>query len=417
MMLKELIRNSRRINKYFCHNYHLQVHRNYNFSYDRLKEYRGDTPTRLLNSAAGNAVAYNNFITLDNSLNPKPLNFNLIWLRDHCRCPECYNYSTNQKRCSILDIAQNASVKECTVENNILKIIWTDNHKSTFSLEWLSQFYNNTKKCECPVLWNKRIMKSLNIKSIDVKDFLYSDKGILELLTSVLRFGVGFIKNVLPTKEATEQVIQKISHTQRTFFGDMWEFTDSLDHEDTAYTRDALGAHTDNTYFSEAAGLQVFHCLHHDGEGGETLLVDGFYVAKHLKEKYPTSYQRLTSTFIESEFKEAEKHYLACGPILKLNSITGELEQVRFNMYDRAPLKTVAMENMQDFYEDFINLSKIICDPQNEWWFKLQPGTVLIFNNWRVLHGRAAYTGHRRIAGCYIGYSDWHSKARTLGLL
>ncbi|GLG96254.1 Epsilon-trimethyllysine 2-oxoglutarate dioxygenase [Gryllus bimaculatus] len=88
-----------------------------------------------------------------------------------------------------------------------------------------------------------------------------------------------------------------------------------------------------------------------------------------------------------------------------------------FNMYDRAPLKTVAMENMQDFYEDFINLSKIICDPQNEWWFKLQPGTVLIFNNWRVLHGRAAYTGHRRIAGCYIGYSDWHSKARTLGLL
>ncbi|GLG96256.1 Uncharacterized protein GBIM_03062 [Gryllus bimaculatus] len=204
-----------------------------------------------------NAVVYNNFITLDNSLNPKPLNFNLIWLRDHCRCPECYNYSTNQKRCSILDIARNASVKECTVENNILKIIWTDNHKSTFSLEWLTQFYNNTKKCECPVLWNKRIMKSLNIKSIDVKDFLYSDKGILELLTSILHFGVGFIKNVLPTKEATEQVIQKISHTQRTFFGDMWEFTDSLDHEDTAYTRDALGAHTDNTYFSEAAGQVI----------------------------------------------------------------------------------------------------------------------------------------------------------------
>lgn len=27
-----------------------------------------------------------------------------IWLRDHCRCPKCYNHATNQRRLAIRDI-------------------------------------------------------------------------------------------------------------------------------------------------------------------------------------------------------------------------------------------------------------------------------------------------------------------------
>jgi hypothetical protein len=54
--------------------------------------------------------------------------------------------------------------------------------------------------------------------------------------------------------DATEKVVQKIAHVQHTMFGGMWEFSDHLDHYDTAYTHQALGAHNDNTYFTEAAG-------------------------------------------------------------------------------------------------------------------------------------------------------------------
>jgi hypothetical protein len=52
------------------------------------------------------------------------------------------------------------------------------------------------------------------------------------------------------TVEATERVV----YVQHTMFGGMWEFSDHLVHYDTAYTHQALGAHNDNTYFTEAAG-------------------------------------------------------------------------------------------------------------------------------------------------------------------
>ncbi|XP_066999584.2 trimethyllysine dioxygenase, mitochondrial isoform X4 [Anabrus simplex] len=88
-----------------------------------------------------------------------------------------------------------------------------------------------------------------------------------------------------------------------------------------------------------------------------------------------------------------------------------------FNLFDRAPVKTLQADQVMQFYKDLQILANIIADPDGEWWFKLQPGTVVFINNWRILHGRAAYTGHRRMAGCYVGHADWISKARVLGLL
>lgn len=46
---------------------------------------------------------------------------------------------------------------------------------------------------------------------------------------------------------------------QHTFFGSMWEFgtaflNEDTVHEDTAYTKEALGPHNDSTYFTESVG-------------------------------------------------------------------------------------------------------------------------------------------------------------------
>lgn len=72
---------------------------------------------------------------------------------------------------------------------------------------------------------------------------------------------------------------------------------------------------------------------------------------------------------------------------------------------------------MRQFYTDLQLLSAEIESTANEWWFKLNPGTVVIFDNWRVLHGRAAYTGRRKITGCYVARTEFESVARTMGLI
>jgi hypothetical protein len=75
--------------------------------------------------------------------------------------------------------------------------------------------------------------------------------------------------------------------------------------------------------------LQVFHCLHHDGDGGETLLVDGFRAAYDLKQTHPGSFKRLSTLPIEAEYIEAGMHYVNIDTTLKLHPLTKKLQQIR----------------------------------------------------------------------------------------
>lgn len=197
----------------------------------------------------------------------------------------------------------------------------------------------------------------------------------------------------------------------------MWTFTDSKDHSDSAYSKEYLAPHTDNTYFNDAAGLQILHCIQHNGTGGENLLVDGFKVLKDLKENNLETFNRLSEISIPSEYIESDKHHKYCAPMIKRNPVTDNVEQIRFNLYDRAPLNTIEPEKLTQFYSDLRILTKEMYDVDNQWKFKLNPGTILIFDNWRVLHGRHKYTGKRVMTGCYVSRTEFMSVARTMKII
>lgn len=37
-----------------------------------------------------------------------------------------------------------------------------------------------------------------------------------------------------------------------------------------------------------------------------------------------------------------------------------------------------------------------------------------VIDNWRVMHGRSAFTGARRMCGAYVGADDWRSRRSAL---
>jgi len=80
-------------------------------------------------------------------------------------------------------------------------------------------------------------------------------------------------------------------------------------------------------------------------------------------------------------------------------------------------MRTLPPDQIHQLYEDIHLLAATVKEPQGEWWLKLHPGTVLFVDNWRVLHGRASYTGLRKMTGCYVSRSDYISKARVLGII
>ncbi|KAK4301806.1 hypothetical protein Pmani_026073 [Petrolisthes manimaculis] len=353
---------------------------------------------------------------------PHSLRVTYPWLRDHCRCDQCFNHVTVQRKFDLSALKLN--IRPATVISipEELEVTWPDGHKSKYDYQFLWQ--NTFEGCQTSyksprLLWTPSTFPEPDLTTVPLSALESSDKkGIQKLLYSILRHGFGFISEVPPDLESTRSAVENVCAVQKSFYGEMWELQGTnLTHYDTAYTSEYIGPHTDQTYFSIAARIQVFHCLQPALEGGgETLLIDGFSVAQKYKEKYPQGYDYLSSTAFPAQYKEEGQQHASLDTIFKHNPVTGNLQQFRFNVYDRAPLSSIPLEKMQDFYLHFSNLVKTVQNPRNEHWLQLQPGMVVLIDNWRIMHGRNKFSGMRRMCGCYFDNDDFSSAARVLGI-
>jgi trimethyllysine dioxygenase len=136
--------------------------------------------------------------------------------------------------------------------------------------------------------------------------------------------------------------------------GGFYDFTADLASKDTAYTSIALDAHTDNTYFSDPAGLQAFHLLSHtEGEGGASLLVDGFKAAQDLANQDPEAYNLLSTVNVHAHASGNDgisiQPYRAF-PVLLHDPYIHHLVQVRWNSSDRAAID-MPLEEVQKWYD------------------------------------------------------------------
>lgn len=229
------------------------------------------------------------------------------------------------------------------------------------------------------------------------------------------KYGFCFIDSVPATPEATQSLLESISFIRPTHYGGFYDFTADLASADTAYTNIALPAHTDNTYFSDPAGLQAFHLLSHTGgNGGASLLVDGFKVARDLYEQDVEAYGVLSAVNVYAHASGNDgisiQPYRGF-PVLQHDPTTGYLLQVRWNTSDRAGID-LPLSDVEKWYDAARKWDTLVKKKENEYWEQLQPGSVLIFDNWRVMHGRSEFTGERRICGAYLNRDDWISAAK-----
>ncbi|KAF2033652.1 Trimethyllysine dioxygenase [Setomelanomma holmii] len=336
--------------------------------------------------------------------------------RDNCQCANCVHYSTKQRLLDTFSIPHDISVKSShLLKDNILTIEWSDGHSSTYTREFLSLTAENMAQravvrqgLTSLALWDASIQRHPPrvVASPDLK--------VNALLRRIRKYGFCYIDSVdHSTPIATEELLKSISFIRETHYGGFYDFTADLASQDTAYTNIALEAHTDTTYFSDPAGLQAFHLLSHtDGEGGASLLVDGFKVAQELCETDKEAYKILSTVNVHCHASGNEgisiQPYRGF-PVLEHDLATGALLRVRWNSSDRASIELPIYE-VETWYNAARKFDALLKKKENEYWEQLTPGRVLIFDNWRVLHGRSAFTGKRRICGGYINRDDWISK-------
>ncbi|RXG67698.1 Trimethyllysine dioxygenase, mitochondrial [Armadillidium vulgare] len=161
---------------------------------------------------------------------------------------------------------------------------------------------------------------------------------------------------------------------------------------------------------------QVFHCLKLASEGGESFYVDGFHIGEKLYNEDPACYEYLSTTALPVEYLKDGHHFVNDFRIFTHHPVSKKLMQFRYNEIDRAPLSTIPYHEVDKFYMNFQKLVKMIRDERHEVEILLQPGQVAFIDNWRVTHGRKSFRGNRVLGGCYLGNTDFLSKARINGL-
>ncbi|KAK4871747.1 hypothetical protein RN001_015871 [Aquatica leii] len=355
---------------------------------------------------------YDTYIDVEIGANNK--RFYYIWLRDNCRCEKCYSTFFNQILNFIFEVPLTIKPINCEIINDKLNIEWDDGHRSEYALNWLDGFEFEYKTKMEMHLWDQNIEKKIDDIIVPV-DVYYKDvDGVKALAGNILKYGFGIVSGVELSAEATEEVVKRFASVKKTCFGEMWHVRSDSDYNDTSSTQVGLLAHNDNTYFSSQSGLQVFHLIHHNGKGGSTVLVDGFNIANIIKNKNQEAFETLCTVPVPAHFIDKNHHFVCTEPMIQLHPVTKEFYKIRFNIYDRSPLTSVKNEAIYKFYEALIMFGKLVNDRKNEYAFKLQPGQVIFIDNWRILHGRTAYTGTRDIAGCYISRDDFMSSAKRL---
>uniref|UniRef100_A0A1I8MHE3 Trimethyllysine dioxygenase, mitochondrial n=1 Tax=Musca domestica TaxID=7370 RepID=A0A1I8MHE3_MUSDO len=347
------------------------------------------------------------------------------WLRDHCRCEKCYNARTSQRLFSLVDMPKDLKAKDVTYLKNdtLLEITWNDGHVSKYEIDFIvnsqyEKFQEKIKNDKTITKWNvATILKNKNELDFKLGDLCTSDKTVKNLMSSLIRYGLVFIHDVPPNTTMTEMAVRRLFPVMKTLYGEMFTFADVYLHDDITYSNDYIGPHTDNTYFCDAAGLQALHCVVHDGTGGENFFIDGLHVAEELRRRNPKAFEILSTVHVPAYFFDKNERHRFSAPTIRVDPVTKEIVQFRLNLYDRSVFDVVPQTEMAGFYESMREFLSIIHDSENWWQLKLNPGTVVIFDNWRLFHGRCAYTGKRAMTGCFVQRTDFLSKARCEGVI
>jgi len=339
-----------------------------------------------------------------------------FWLRDHSHSADSLNPSTLQRQVDTFAIPADIAPLELEIveAGRMLRIRWQ--HDATVS-EWpagfLWQHALDDARAAPPrrTLWDRASMGGA-FPTMTHADIIGSDAGLLAWLGLVERYGFALATGTPATPEATAALVKRIGYVRETIFGGLWDFTANLAFQDTAYTPLAIGPHTDGTYSIDPPGYQMFHCLAFDGTGGESTLVDGFQVAERIRRTDPAAFEALVETRVPAQYLGDGVHLEAEHPVLDLDD-QGDYRQIAYNNYDRAPFR-LPPARMAAFYRALGVFNRLVNDPDFEITLRLVPGTALLFDNWRTLHGRRAYQGYRRLCGAYLNKEDFDSKLRVL---
>ena len=157
-----------------------------------------------------------------------PLNF----LRDNCKCPECFEPSSKQNLFNTArDLMKDIEIDQAVISDDgqYLNCIWPGGHKSSYSLHWLHDMRMPEENKVRPrnsdslvkdelILWNREMMQD-NVPLYDYNLLMNEDKGLFDSLYCLYQNGILVIDNAPARDGVLMELAARIGYHKRTHYG------------------------------------------------------------------------------------------------------------------------------------------------------------------------------------------------------
>jgi gamma-butyrobetaine dioxygenase len=361
-----------------------------------------------------------------------------IWLRDNCQCVRCRDPATGERLVSITDLPRDVSVVTSTRSGDRIKVVFgPDGHESTFDAGWLGQYAvldqaeghgpqaatggrapglsagDDFRSEDAKKLWSAADIKSA-FPDGSWPLFLADATHRQACLSAVLRDGFLVLSDV-PTEPGMVLTVARNFGLVRetTEYGPLVDLLVKAQPESQLYTAQPVTPRSGLAFRDPVPAVEVVHCLRQPADGGDSLLIDGFYAAATLRAENPDAFGVLAATEVTFAYSDAASDMRATTPVIGLGP-RGRIRDVRFDTALMQPVRLPAAEVVA-FYDAYRAFAEVIGRPSLMATFRLRAGDCVVIDNTRVLFGRTGFTGtERHMQLCWTDLDTLASKLAVM---
>ncbi len=338
-----------------------------------------------------------------------------LWVRERVSGPNVFDPISHQRMYEHADLPQDLRITNILNQTDeALELEFSDGQALQLILAETFQEMKWSENLEAPPKpksWDASLntLPEYNWSHLD-------DTNVMKTaLEDYFRYGFCIFQNTPTERDSLKQISRRFGYLRETNFGELFNVETKPNPSDLAYTDVALASHTDNPYRNPIPGIQYLHCLKNEVSGGLSTLVDGMAIAEALREENAQQADILEQINVRFRYEGPSAILEHHGPIIERDH-EGFIRHIRLSSrLDYVPALDV--DTLTHFYAGRRRLHEMSNSRDFQISFPFRPGTLLMMNNYRLLHGRTAFNGaqgHRHLQGCYIDHDGPASLFRML---
>lgn len=338
-----------------------------------------------------------------------------IWLRDND--PGELHPQTHERTFDLTSVPLDIQPRSHRLDNDLI-IQWPDRDvASVYTEAWIFAHRPGHGLTD-PARISKKSWPEIGLTQLprfNAEECANNKSELLAALKTLKTSGIILIENLEDELMAGERFGDLIGFKRESNYGVMFEVISKPDPNNLAYTSLELPLHTDLANQENIPGNQFLHCYRNSASGGGSRFADALAIVNEFKNRHDQYYQLLCELQVPWRFIDEQTDLRQHRPVIGLNR-DGSFKGLTFNAH-LADVPDFKADIMYDFYAAFQALMKAIRSSEFNLEYELKPGEMVIFDNQRILHGRASFdpeSGQRHLRGYYIEHNEIDNRIRIL---